>query len=388
MPRLLLVTGDPLLERRFAVALEGLCLVAACACDPAAVRRAAIDGTSLIAIDGDPILGAGLALADTIACAAGILPGAPLLVIGDDDDASSVLKAVRAGATDVIARSEDSMGLRDHCARHLSTLALTAAQGGFELVLDSLPGTAAAFATDLAVTKARAGGGGLLIDCTLPQSLAGILLDIDLGYTAANALQDMERMDRLLVDSVLARHEPSMLRVLPLAASSHDAVDAISPDAILALAVRLGGFFPGAVVNAGSIRHAGLLRGLAAQAEAIRLVAPQTIAAIHVAKALIERLDPDEACRERLMLVVEDHDPTILLSPEQIAQALGIKRVKALAGGHAARANALNAGCPLVLDQPLSARARCVAEIAGTPRSGAPGASLADTLMRFMRRSA
>src|SRR3546814_2337682 len=81
-------------------------------------RRAAGEGASLIAIDAVLAHGGGGFVADLVAQTAAAIPGVPLIVLGDESDPASVLRAVRAGARDVIGRSEAVVNLRVQIARH------------------------------------------------------------------------------------------------------------------------------------------------------------------------------------------------------------------------------------------------------------------------------
>src|SRR3546814_1436645 len=88
-----------------------------------------------------------------------------------------------------------------------------------------MAGAASLHAVNFAVLRAKAEPDAMLIDCTLPLSPVSAALDLKLGYTIGDALQDAERLDRTLLQSALARHPGSGLRILPLAADPADTVD-------------------------------------------------------------------------------------------------------------------------------------------------------------------
>src|SRR3546814_20151699 len=106
-----------------------------------------------------------------------------------------------------------------------------------------MAGAASLHAVNFAVLRAKAEPDAMLIDCTLPLSPVSAALDLKLGYTIGDALQDAERLDRTLLQSALARHPGSGLRILPLAAAPADTVDHLSPDSILTLVSRPRYFF-------------------------------------------------------------------------------------------------------------------------------------------------
>src|SRR3546814_13914362 len=82
------------------------------------------------------------------------------------------------------------------------------------------------------------------------------------------------------------------------------------------------------IVDAGGVRHPGMIRSLAARATSIHLVTPQTIIGVQGARALIDGLGED--LLGRVTLVVEAHAPAILLAPQQISRPLGPDRVATL----------------------------------------------------------
>ena len=283
-----------------------------------------------------------------------------------------------SGARDVIGRSEAVVNLRVQIARHFLLAAPGPGTGQLHLILHSMAGAASLHAVNFGVLRAKAEPDAMLIDCTLPLSPVSAALDLKLGYTIGDALQDVERLDRTLLQSALARHPGSGLRILPLAADPADTVDHLSPESILTLVSRLRDFFPECIVDAGGVRHAGMIRGLAERATAIHLVTPQTIIGVQGARALIDGLGED--LLGRVTLIVEDHDPAILLAPQQIARTLGLERVANLPAAQAAMANALNAGEPLVLAEPDSRYALAMSDLAGLAPERAAAPSLVGRL--------
>src|SRR3546814_18967166 len=66
-----------------------------------------------------------------------------------------------------------------------------------------MAGAASLHAVNFAVLRAKAEPDAMLIDCTLPLSPVSAALDLKLGYTIGDALQDAERLDRTLLQSAL-----------------------------------------------------------------------------------------------------------------------------------------------------------------------------------------
>src|SRR3546814_537252 len=116
--RLLLVSADPDLERHLSSVMAELCTVGRIVPAGDSFRRAAGEGASLIAIDADLAPGGGRFVAELVAQTAAAIPGVPLIVLGDESDPATVLRAVRAGARDGTARTAAWANPRRQTARH------------------------------------------------------------------------------------------------------------------------------------------------------------------------------------------------------------------------------------------------------------------------------
>src|SRR5690606_40094411 len=71
--------------------------------------------------------------------------------------------------------------------------------------------------TAVALASARPREGVLFVDLGLPASNSSISLGLDLSFRVKEAVNEMSRLDRALLDSALARCPRSGLYVLPLA---------------------------------------------------------------------------------------------------------------------------------------------------------------------------
>jgi Flp pilus assembly CpaE family ATPase len=61
----------------------------------------------------------------------------------------------------------------------------------------------------------------LYIDLSLPASQAGVALGLELGFSVPDAIREIARLDRALLESAVAREPRSGLYVMPLAADFH-----------------------------------------------------------------------------------------------------------------------------------------------------------------------
>ncbi|WP_342235664.1 AAA family ATPase [Inquilinus sp. OTU3971] len=382
MFRIVAATTDTALASGLIAALEGTAAVIRSA--PETAPLAELCGKAkpdLILLDADPVEGFGTALTEAVRALAGADPDAPIIVLGDEGDARSVLRVIRAGAADVIDRGSDREALRGQLGPHLAGAPRgdTGGSGTMTLVLSGQPGGEGLFAVNLAVLRAKAAGGALLVDGALPSSEAGAALNVPLNYTMRDAVQDLSRLDRTLLSSALGHHVASGLHILPLAVAGEEVHD-IAPDAIVSMLLVLRALFGEVVLNAGGIRHPGLLDEFVRAAGRIYLVAPQKFTAVKACRDLLVQIGPNAQMLDRVTLVVEDHMPGIGLTEEQMREALGVRRSVRLPAARIELINALNAGRPLVLEQPRASYSRTLEKLA------AEGASASSPTARSASR--
>lgn len=318
-------------------------------------------------------------------------PGRPIILATDDRDADRILQAMRAGADDIIARDGAEEETAAVLARLLNGARAGQAPGGrLTLLLGPDAEAAALVATDMALSLSGPISSTLLVDCTLPTSAAQAYLDLPVSYGLASAIADMERIDASLLSSALARHEPSGLMLTTLDGGMGGEPAGIAPGDIAALVRLLLGCATDIVLCAGSLRHAGLLRDLAAMADRVDLVCAQSIRQLEGARRLIERIGPDGGALSHARLLVWNHQPGIMLDGRRMADLLGVSNHLALPVDRARMLNALNAGRPLALDSDGGAYMQAIRRASGlspsAPRN--PFASVRRVLQRRLERAA
>jgi pilus assembly protein CpaE len=393
MFRITVATSDTNLAAGLIAALEGVAAVIRSTPDTGPLLdlcgKVKLD---LVLLDADPVDGFGTGLAEAMRALTAADPDAPIIVLGDEGDARSVLRAIRAGAADVIDRGAEGEALSGQLGRHLTGAPRGDAigSGALTLVMSGQPGGEGLFAVNLAVLRAKAASGGVLIDGALPSSEAGAALNVPLNYTIRDAIQDLPRLDRTLLSSALGRHAPSGLHILPLAVAGEEVHD-LAPDAIASMLLVLRALFGEVILNVGGIRHPGLLTEFVRAAGRIYLVAPQRFTAVKACRDLLVQIGPSAQVLDRITLVVEDHAPGITLTEEQMREALGLRRSVRLPAARVELINALNAGRPLVLEQPRAAYSRALeklaAEGASAPASVARPAPRGSGLFGRLRTS-
>lgn len=347
MPTINLLSVDRTLERRLAEAVGEHVEVEMIQ----SLELADLSAPGLIVIDHASVPSE-RSLASSIGQVLHGAPGRSVVVATDDMYADQVLGAIRAGAADVFARNAESKQIGEVMTRLLNT-ALTAQGrlGRFTLVMGTDPEAMAVLATDMALAHSQNETPSLLIDCSLPSSTAEAYLDLKVDYGLAAAVADIDRMDTSLLSDALARHEASGLSLLTFDGGTGAEPTGIGPSDIVGLVQLLRANFGQVVLGAGSLRHPGLLRELAAQATSVEVVCSQSIRELDACRRLLEKTALDTATAARQRLVVWDYDPRILLDGRRMADVLGIDAVFGVQVDRVRARNALNAGRPMMLDR-------------------------------------
>jgi pilus assembly protein CpaE len=283
-------------------------------------------------------------------------PGIGVVALGDATSVEAVLGAVRAGAGDFLDRSASPEAVRNLIVRQLRAAPeekIRHAAGSFEIVIAPQTGGGEnLFAINLAAMKAKAGAEMLLIDCALPGTEADAALDIRIPYTVHNALKDLGRFDRTLAVSTLARHEGSGLMVLPLATADAPDVETVGGETLARLFNVIRPLFRDVLLNVGGVRSPELLLEFMRAATRIYVVCPQKFTAVAEAQRLLERVGPSADMFERMVLLVDEHQPAITLTDDQMRTTLGVPVSVRLPPARTELVNGLNIGRPLTLDQP------------------------------------
>jgi pilus assembly protein CpaE len=374
MAEISLLSVDRAFAERLSLALEGRIPVSLVQAIPPLDA-----GPSVIVID-ESAIPADRATAMAIAAMVETAAGRPVVLATENRDADIVLKAIRAGASDVIHRDADTEETAQVLTRLLNTLVANQNRPGqLTLVVGVDAEIPAIFATDLALVRAEKRTGHILVDCTMPTSAAEAYLDVQIDYGIASAVADIDRLDAILLSSALARHEPSGLLLLTLDGGTGSEPAGLAPTDIAALLKLLRSTCEDIVLCVGSMRHGGLLRDLAAGADNIELVCTQSIRDLEASRRMIEKIGLDAATLKRIRLVVWGHQPAILLDGRRMVDALGLGSFANVPVDTVALRNAVNSGKPLALEDKDSAYVRALRRIGGL-RTAARPATLSASL--------
>ncbi len=300
-------------------------------------------------------------------------------MLGDSGDAQAVLAAIRAGASDFLDRNSDGDQLRGELQRHLTAAASRAPRDSGQLtsIIAAQPGSGEGlFAANLAALRALRNRDTLLVDCSLPASDAAAALNLDCHYTLGSAFHDLRRLDRMLLNSALARHGGSGLQVLPLSLPGED-LAGLTADRVLSVLSVLRGLFKEIVLLVSGLSYEALLFQAIDAASRCFLVTTQKFTAVKDCNELLRGLQIDGETLQRITLAIDDYHGEITLDEAQMLSALGLRRAVRLPPARVELINALNVGEPLALSRPRSPYGRALKRLAayGATEPARPAAS-------------
>lgn len=367
MARIILLSVDRALAQRIEEAMGGRVPVALAQ----SVDAQTLEGPGLIVIDRAAIPPE-RALSAAIGAVVDSANGRPVVLATGEMEAEPLLRAIRAGASDVIPRAGEGTEIAAVLARLLHEAAADrASRGRLTLLLGADRDACAMAATDMAICLAAQRPSTLLIDCTLPTSAAASYLDLSVDYGLASAIGDMDRLDASLLASTAARHGPSGLMLLTFDGGTGAEPAGLTPGDLAALIRLLRHICGDVVLNAGSLRHGGLLREAMAEADRVELLCGQSIREIEACRRLIDRIGADRERVEAMRLLVWDHLPGVLLDGRRMADALGVGSMLAVPTDRARMRNALNAGRPMAMEADGGAYMAAIRRACGmAPKAG------------------
>jgi pilus assembly protein CpaE len=193
---------------------------------------------------------------ERIANAKRIYPSVPVIVLGNEMSAQLVLAALRAGAADFVDRTAQSQQIKMSIQTILAEVKSLHGQRNAKIagVLSALPcDLDQDFALGLAARAAKRSNEEmtLYIDLSAPVTQCGVALGLDVEFGVADAIRELVRVDRALLESALARDTDSGLYVLPLCpkfGSDVPMLEAASFSALLEVLRRICGVI---VINYG-----------------------------------------------------------------------------------------------------------------------------------------
>ena len=293
--------------------------------------------------------------------------GMRVVVLGPSKDPDLILRAMREGAKEFVLADDDeelARALRQQVTpRSADTgrvYAVFSAKGG-------VGGTT--LATNLAGSLQRVGERTCLIDLNLNMGDVLAFLDLQGGYSIADVIANMRRLDRELLDSSLLRHASG---VHVIAQSHHiEEADQIEP-ALLGSMLRFLRQHYRAIVLDGLRTFDEVSVAALDASDEVLLVVTQEVPAVRDARRcadLLRRLGAED----KLKLVVNRFQKGLEITPAVVAETVGLPVAATVANDYPAVIKAVNHGQMLFDEAPRSPVTRGIeqlVDVVGHTRAG------------------
>lgn len=380
MHRVLLISSDPALGEQVKRALDAVATVVRA--DPVADNIAETSkqfGPAVVVVDSDVRVGAQTTYERLFTIRRWFDPEIPIVVVGNEMGAQLILTAMRAGAQDFVDRDAGEREFKTVLLRHLTSRTADGRQERGRLI-SILSATPCDENRDLSVNigctlaAARPSDGVILVDLSLPASDAGISLGLELQFRVSDAVKEIARLDRALLDGALARCPRSGLFVLPLSLYGDDEGWAVDMQDLRALLEILQSLYQLVIVNSGPFsRHEDLI-GLLGSRSVVFVACNQRFTSIKATGDLLRAVRALRKAAPDPVLVVHEFAPTLTPSFEEVCNALGAAQAVRLPTRWATLAESVNRGLPLSLAGPsdyVDRLTKCLADLDLLPHGAA-----------------
>ncbi len=353
MHRVLLVSGSKELITHIKQSLEAEATVMSV--DPAVDNMVEVaeqfqpDG---VLVDSDVRLGARTAF-ERLSTMREWFDDLPMIVIGNEAGAQLILTAMRAGAQDFLDRDAAADDIRKVVARHISAGRARSVTSSHILTVLSVGAGEedGDFALNMAVSIAssRPREGVLLVDLGLPASNTAISLGLDLSFRVKEAVKEMSRLARALLDSALARCPRSGLYVLPLALYGDTDTWSVNVHDLRALLEICQSLYDVVIVSCGPFSRQEELINLPPDDAPFFLPCNQRFTSIKGAAEMIRFVRHVRSGKQEPILVIHEFAPGMAPDAVGIRSAVGAVRAVELPVRWGELAESVNRGEPLGL---------------------------------------
>jgi len=303
-------------------------------------------------------------------------PGVSAVLVVEELSTNLLQQAIRAGVSDVITVPDDASPLVEavsRAAEHLN-VAMPAAPGApapevprshckVITVFSTKGGSGKSFvATNLGVLLARRSDEPVcLVDADLQFGDDAVMLKLVPQHTIADAVGAINRLDSALLRSLLVRHEPSGLLVLP-APTEPAFADQIAADDVIRIMAVLRSFCSFVVVDTPAYFTEVVIR-LLEDCDEIVLVAGMDVPNIKNVKLGLNTLRLLNLPLSKVKLVLNRANSKVKIDVSEVERALGLK-ADCLVPSDITVPQSINKGVPAVIDSPKSGVARSMEALA------------------------
>jgi pilus assembly protein CpaE len=300
----------------------------------------------------------GLALLASIARSA---PG-KVLAVGPTTDAKLMLQALRSGAVDYVDSADLEVELESALKRMVEAAAKPAEAGRLIALLAPNGGSGSStLAVNLAVALAIEYKSVGLLDMKFEGGDLASLLDLRPTFTLADLCQNATRLDRVMFERSLVKHEAGVHMLAP--PQDLSAVGHVRPDGV-SLAVSLArASFPYVLADVDhTFREEQMI--VLRQADVIVIVFRLDFASLRNIRRTLEYLEASGIARDKVRLVVNRWGQAQEVPRAKAEEAIGIKIVHLVPDDPKTVNRSNNQGVPVVIAAPSSKVARSIVQLA------------------------
>jgi pilus assembly protein CpaE len=367
---LVVIDPDPKLRTRIALQLGDAVAVATYP-ETAALAEHQPPGRAVVVVFGPGLADApGLAEIERLTRSR---PEIGAILVAAELSTGLLQQALRSGVRDVLSAPTESQALHESVDRVARTLNLVptpppvagqAPEKGRVITISSTKGGSgkSVVATNLAVLLAeRSDRPVVLVDADLQFGDVAVMMRLSAPHTIVDAVSAMGRLDAQFLQSLLVRHEPSGLLVLP-APLEPSFAERVSGADMVHIVELLQSFCSFVVVDTPA-QFNDVVLALIEHSDEILLVAGMDIPNIKNTKLGLQTLRMLGIPESRLRLLLNRANSRVQLDVGEVERTLGLK-ADSLIPSDIVVPQTVNKGTPVVLDAPKSDVARAFARLA------------------------
>jgi len=308
-------------------------------------------------------------------------PDVGVVLVADELSTTVLQLALRSGVKDVLTLQGDTLqiveaiervggGLRPDtgAVAHTDDLTMTgdvADLGRVTTVFSTKGGSGkSVIATNLAVVLAeRSEGPVVLVDADLQFGDVAVMMKLAPTHTVVDAVSNIERLDTSLLESLLATHEASGLRVLPAPLEPAFA-DQIGANDMVKIIEILQRFCAHVIIDTPAYFNDVVL-GLVEVSDDVLLVAGMDIPNIKNVKIGLQTLRLLNTPMEKLRLILNRANSKVKLDIGGVERTLQVS-AEALVPSDVVVPQSVNKGVPFVMSHPKSGVAKSIRSLADT----------------------
>jgi pilus assembly protein CpaE len=289
---------------------------------------------------------------------------AKIFAIGPVSNTKLVLRALRHGADDYIDQDELDTELREAMVsiRNQGVGGPKTQSGRVIAVLASSGGSGSStLATNIGICLAKEHQSTALFDLRLDSGDLASLLDVQPTYTIADLCQNVARLDKVMLEHSLTRHE-SGLKLLASPTHFSDALY-VNSEGVQRLLSLARTSFPFVVIDIDRSFHEEQVIPLQ-QADIILIVVRPDFVSLRNARRSLDQLERFGIESSRVRLVINRKGMPREVPVSKVEEVLKIKLFHAIPDDPWSMNRATNTGLPVVLDAPSSKASKCIKRLA------------------------